>query len=267
MNDFSRVYTDPRVALALQINMLKSRQHGSSDGLYIDLNGGAAPRRIDDEVINETMKRSVIRDNFEQLSELPSHRVSKWEKKRKRTEARAQTKGPGWFDLRAPEMDEPMVNSLRVLAMRHALDSKRFYKRYERNTLPKFAQVCHFLPYSLSNFRVTGNLVLMRCILCDSLVLWWNPKQISTQVVFLNVSDVPISLRSFFLTLTFGGTPNEGTLKLRRNVLPWRRGNDDWLKERKLSRTRVKARKAPAKLSVRGRTRSKPSRLVRFRFH
>lgn len=54
---------------------------------------------------------------------------------------RAKTKGGNWFNLGAPELTEETKNELELIRMRSALDPKRFYKRSEMKTLPKYFQV------------------------------------------------------------------------------------------------------------------------------
>lgn len=54
---------------------------------------------------------------------------------------REKTKGPGWFNLPAPEVTEELKNDLHVLKMRSALDPKHFYKKNDMEVLPKYFQV------------------------------------------------------------------------------------------------------------------------------
>jgi hypothetical protein len=54
---------------------------------------------------------------------------------------REATKGSKWFDMKAPEMSEELRNELEILQMRSELDPKRFYKRSEMKTLPKYFEV------------------------------------------------------------------------------------------------------------------------------
>lgn len=61
-------------------------------------------------------------------------------KKLKKLE-REKTKGPGWFNMKAPEMTDEMQRDLEVLKVRGALDSQRFYKKNDTSALPKYFQI------------------------------------------------------------------------------------------------------------------------------
>jgi len=54
---------------------------------------------------------------------------------------REATKGPKWFGMTAPEMTDDRKNDLEALRLRGALDTKRFYKRNNLPTKPKYFQV------------------------------------------------------------------------------------------------------------------------------
>lgn len=54
---------------------------------------------------------------------------------------RENTKGDKWFGMKKPEMTPEIKNELELISMRHKLDPKRFYKRSEQKTLPKFFEV------------------------------------------------------------------------------------------------------------------------------
>lgn len=54
---------------------------------------------------------------------------------------REKTTGDGWFNMRAPELTEELKNDLKALKMRSAMDPKRFYKKNDREGLPKYFQV------------------------------------------------------------------------------------------------------------------------------
>ncbi|OXA37225.1 deoxynucleotidyltransferase terminal-interacting protein 2 [Folsomia candida] len=56
--------------------------------------------------------------------------------------ARAATKGPLWFGMKAPEMTEERKNDLAAMKLRGALDTKSFYKRNSSlATHPKHFQI------------------------------------------------------------------------------------------------------------------------------
>jgi hypothetical protein len=43
--------------------------------------------------------------------------------------------------MKAPELTEELKNDVEILQMRAALDPKRFYKRNEMKTIPKYFEV------------------------------------------------------------------------------------------------------------------------------
>ena len=64
---------------------------------------------------------------------------------RQKQQAREKTKGSDWFDMKAPEMTEEVKRDLEVLQMRNAIDPKKFYKKNDRNVLPKFFQIGQYV--------------------------------------------------------------------------------------------------------------------------
>jgi hypothetical protein len=68
-------------------------------------------------------------------------KVGKRKLKRMRKEERDKTKGSAWFNMGAPEMTDERKNDLEALRLRGALDTKRFYKRNNITTRPKYFQV------------------------------------------------------------------------------------------------------------------------------
>jgi hypothetical protein len=54
---------------------------------------------------------------------------------------REKTKGSNWFNMKAPEVTEELKNEIQILQMRSALDPKKFYKRNEMKTVPKYFEV------------------------------------------------------------------------------------------------------------------------------
>jgi hypothetical protein len=62
------------------------------------------------------------------------------EKKNRRLE-NANTTGPGWFNMKAPEMTPELKEDLKAVQLRHIIDPARFYKKMDRDNLPKYFQV------------------------------------------------------------------------------------------------------------------------------
>lgn len=56
-------------------------------------------------------------------------------------EEKAKTTGEAWFNMKAPELNKELKGDLKVLQMRGSLDSKRFYKKNDRDGFPKYFQV------------------------------------------------------------------------------------------------------------------------------
>lgn len=54
---------------------------------------------------------------------------------------REKTTGDAWFNMKAPELTQELKRDLKVLQMRGSLDPKRFYKKNDRDGLPKYFQV------------------------------------------------------------------------------------------------------------------------------
>lgn len=52
-----------------------------------------------------------------------------------------KTTGDGWFNMKAPELSQELKGDLQLLKMRGSLDSKRFYKKNDRDGFPKYFQV------------------------------------------------------------------------------------------------------------------------------
>ena len=74
---------------------------------------------------------------------------------RQKQQERSKTKGSDWFDMKAPEVTEEVKRDLEVLQMRNAIDPKKFYKKNDRNVLPKFFQVGQYIDGPLD--RNTSN--------------------------------------------------------------------------------------------------------------
>lgn len=56
-------------------------------------------------------------------------------------EEKAKTTGDSWFNMKAPELTKELKGDLQVLKMRGSMDSKRFYKKNDRDGFPKYFQV------------------------------------------------------------------------------------------------------------------------------
>ncbi|XP_053104819.1 deoxynucleotidyltransferase terminal-interacting protein 2 isoform X2 [Hemicordylus capensis] len=116
-------------------------------GLYISfhagkqkpgLHGTASPK---EKKKDELLQKSIITPDFEKKECIPPLRESVHQLKKQRRAEREKTTGDGWFGMKAPEMTDELKNDLRALKMRAAIDPKRFYKKNDREGLPKYFQV------------------------------------------------------------------------------------------------------------------------------
>ncbi|KAF3834721.1 hypothetical protein F7725_027279 [Dissostichus mawsoni] len=63
------------------------------------------------------------------------------EKKIQDETEREKSTGDGWYNMKAPELTQELKADLQVLKMRGSMDSKRFYKKNDRDGFPKYFQV------------------------------------------------------------------------------------------------------------------------------
>ncbi|NWT85885.1 TDIF2 protein, partial [Lanius ludovicianus] len=116
-------------------------------GLYISFDAkNQKPRSSVIEKLKEKKKdpllqNSVITPDFEKKECVPPYRESLRQLKKQRRAEREKTTGDGWFGMKAPEITSELKNDLKVLKMRASLDPKHFYKKNDRDGLPKYFQV------------------------------------------------------------------------------------------------------------------------------
>ncbi|NXB48605.1 TDIF2 protein, partial [Leucopsar rothschildi] len=90
---------------------------------------------------DQLLQKSVITPDFERKECVPPYRESLRQLKKQRRAEREKTTGDGWFGMKAPEITSELKNDLKVLKMRASLDPKHFYKKNDRDGLPKYFQV------------------------------------------------------------------------------------------------------------------------------
>ncbi|NWU38282.1 TDIF2 protein, partial [Hylia prasina] len=90
---------------------------------------------------DQLLQKSVITPDFERKECVPPYRESLHQLKKQRRAEREKTTGDGWFGMKAPEITSELKNDLKVLKMRGSLDPKHFYKKNDRDGLPKYFQV------------------------------------------------------------------------------------------------------------------------------
>ncbi|KFP24697.1 Deoxynucleotidyltransferase terminal-interacting protein 2, partial [Colius striatus] len=116
-------------------------------GLYISFDtktskpGLNASERLKDKKKDQLLQRSIITPDFEKKECVPPFRESLHQLKKQRRAEREKTTGDGWFGMKAPEITSDLKNDLKVLKMRASLDPKHFYKKNDRDGLPKYFQV------------------------------------------------------------------------------------------------------------------------------
>ncbi|NXC06276.1 TDIF2 protein, partial [Orthonyx spaldingii] len=116
-------------------------------GLYISFGAkNQKPRsnvieQLKDKKKDQLLQKSIITPDFEKKECVPPYRESLHQLKKQRRAEREKTTGDGWFGMKAPEITSELKNDLKVLKMRASLDPKHFYKKNDRDGLPKYFQV------------------------------------------------------------------------------------------------------------------------------
>ena len=75
---------------------------------------------------------------------------------KQRKAEREKSKGSDWFGMKAPEITEEVKRDLEILQMRGAIDPKRFYKKNDRNVLPKYFQIGQYVDTPLDRHSSSG---------------------------------------------------------------------------------------------------------------
>ncbi|KAK5931303.1 hypothetical protein CgunFtcFv8_027464 [Champsocephalus gunnari] len=117
-------------------------------GLYINFDGGKSKHVSsslqslkEKKIQDELMKKSVMGPDFEKNDAVAPYSESKKATKLKNRTEREKSTGAGWFDMKAPELTQELKADLQVLKMRGSMDSKRFYKKNDRDGFPKYFQM------------------------------------------------------------------------------------------------------------------------------
>ncbi|XP_038269964.1 deoxynucleotidyltransferase terminal-interacting protein 2 [Dermochelys coriacea] len=119
----------------------------SLGGLYISFDAGkqkagsSAIKQLKGEKKEELLQKSIITPDFEKKDCVPPFKESIRQIKKQRKAEREKTTGDGWFGMKAPEMTNELKNDLKALKMRASMDPKHFYKKNDRDGLPKYFQV------------------------------------------------------------------------------------------------------------------------------
>ncbi|NXD70957.1 TDIF2 protein, partial [Eolophus roseicapillus] len=116
-------------------------------GLYISFDAESQKsklsviKQLKEKKKDQLLQKSVITPDFEKKECVPPYRESLHQLKKQRRAEREKTTGDGWFGMKAPEITTELKNDLKVLKMRASLDPKHFYKKNDRDGLPKYFQV------------------------------------------------------------------------------------------------------------------------------
>jgi len=97
-------------------------------------------RKLREEVspLDKILAKSVITPDFERLEVVPPCFLNKRQLKvHKDRERRKLGEGPGWYNMHRPRLTPEVRHELEMLQMRSGFDSKRFYKKNNRQALPK----------------------------------------------------------------------------------------------------------------------------------
>ncbi|XP_075012415.1 deoxynucleotidyltransferase terminal-interacting protein 2 isoform X1 [Calonectris borealis] len=116
-------------------------------GLYISFDAkkqkprSTVIKQLKEKKKDQFLQKSIITPDFEKKECVPPFRESLHQLKKQRRAEREKTTGDGWFGMKAPEITSELKNDLKVLKMRASLDPKHFYKKNDRDGLPKYFQV------------------------------------------------------------------------------------------------------------------------------
>ncbi|NXE75084.1 TDIF2 protein, partial [Cochlearius cochlearius] len=116
-------------------------------GLYISFDAkkqkprSSVIKQLKEKKKDQLLQKSIITPDFEKKECVPPLRESLHQLKKQRRAEREKTTGDGWFGMKAPEITSELKNDLKVLKMRASLDPKHFYKKNDRDGLPKYFQV------------------------------------------------------------------------------------------------------------------------------
>ncbi|XP_006021924.1 deoxynucleotidyltransferase terminal-interacting protein 2 [Alligator sinensis] len=116
-------------------------------GLYISFDaekqrsGPSVVKQSQEKKEEKILQKSIITPDFEKKECVPPVKESLQQLKKQRKAEREKTTGDAWFGMKAPEMTSELKNDLKALKMRASMDPKRFYKKNDRDGLPKYFQV------------------------------------------------------------------------------------------------------------------------------
>ncbi|XP_014369550.2 deoxynucleotidyltransferase terminal-interacting protein 2 [Papilio machaon] len=123
------------------IIMQKEKRNKKFHFEQLDIETGKLKSNLGSVDVDKEMQKSVLQPGIEKAHRLPRYDISDKKLRAQRKKQREKTKGPRWFNMKAPEMNEDLKNDLQVLKMRSVMDPKHFYKKNDMEVLPKYFQV------------------------------------------------------------------------------------------------------------------------------
>ncbi|XP_013183347.2 deoxynucleotidyltransferase terminal-interacting protein 2 [Amyelois transitella] len=135
---FNTFFDDMKWGYSVAVKKRKERKFRFEQ---LDVDTGTLKSKLGSVDVEKEMRKSILKPGIEKEHSLPGYNVSDKKLKALRKKEREKTKGPGWFNLPAPEITEELKNDLQILKMRSALDPKHFYKKNDMEVLPKYFQV------------------------------------------------------------------------------------------------------------------------------
>ncbi|CAB4483309.1 uncharacterized protein OCT59_004437 [Rhizophagus irregularis] len=100
----------------------------------ISQDGSSKKHKTSNKTVQSSSKTASTTDDNDQDSYA---KLSKKEKQR----IRESTAGPGWFDMKKPEITPEIKRDLQIIKLRNVLDPKRFYKKDDSKGLPKYFEI------------------------------------------------------------------------------------------------------------------------------
>ncbi|KAK7027297.1 Deoxynucleotidyltransferase terminal-interacting protein 2 [Halocaridina rubra] len=122
-------------------NTEKDKKYELSDYLDTGTEENIAGKSKDNELEKILQSSMTLKPEFMKQTQLAPYFLNKRKAKALRKLERIKTKGPGWFDMKAPEMTEEVKHDLQILQMRPVLDKTRPFKNKDLKVMPKYFQM------------------------------------------------------------------------------------------------------------------------------
>jgi hypothetical protein len=106
---------------------------------FLNENGNLSMKTKCDEVLKKYCNLYTDEEETDKFAIKPLN-YKFLEQKNRRIEY-ANTTGDGWFNMKAQEITPEIREDLKAVQLRHIIDPGRFYKKMDRDILPKFFQI------------------------------------------------------------------------------------------------------------------------------